>query len=611
MMQRPFRRHPWWHHRTGWHTVSLAALACLLVIASVTSSAGASPQRAMLTAATTDGSAQGTCPTPSSGGPSTPSCFLFASSRHLDNPLGPMDVSKSDSYVGRRPTSDEKYTKVQWELWFDGKGQVRFHDLGTNRCLNVWQSNKRPWLDECHVSVPGDQSFAEDFYIRGVDNKAGYYRIVSARYPNMCLTEDGATQISDDDVTFKSCAEEDPDHVNTQVWGFSGVPNSNGSLPLGTDWMLPFVQRLGWEQCDADELTCLWTTTPGAKTNEADVPVIATTTCAGPVEYNWGTPAQPGAAALSYTTASSEEVASSQRETHSVAEKVWFKPLTPLAAFDIIPINPVQLSYGVTRSNFSEYSWARKHDVQHNGKIDAIPVGEWGWFTETTYRRHLSGTWTFARGTTTEFTAKFPNFNVPSFAPGTESGIIITSHTTVNPPDADCSNPVEDKPAVTAEQTLPAQLTASAEELVGMTFTTGAKRLEVSQLGRKRMTTCSGGAPTTGPVTVGLYQAILNGGGIQLIPGGAVTVKLGAAAAGAYAYTPLETKLILEANTKYYLLTRESPGGPCWIGTHSATINDKLGVSAPVPAEWAGSSGSEYPNNSGQAFESLNMIVSG
>lgn len=605
MKQRPTPRHPWWARQTGWYAVPLVAVVSLLVVAGVTSSTGAAAQTATPAVADATGQADGGC---SDAAQSTPACFLLASSLTLRNPLGPNDADSSDSYISRRPEFDVKYAKVRWELWFDGAGQVRLHDLGMNRCMNVWPSNKRPWLDECHVSVPGDQTFAEDFYLRGVDGQSGLYRVVSARYPALCMTHEGIGNIAEDEVTFESCREtpvDPPDLTTTQLWSFSGLTNAQGKITQGTDWLQPFMRRLALEQCDADKTFCQWVTKAGTDTDAVSLRA-SSTKCVGPLEYNSGTTADPGIGHLSYSTGAADETASTQGTSSSVAVKTWFKPLTPFAFFKVIPVNPIQISRGVTISNFSEYSWSRKKDTSQAVEIPTINAGEWGWYSETTYDRHLPGTWTFGRGTKTQFTATYSGFDVPSNEPGGSSRS-VTIHTTVNPPDAKCSAPIANEPAITAQGDSSGLVRVVNAGMDGVSFTTGAKRVKVSQVGRQRMASCPNGATTVGAVTVGLYQELPKGGGLQAFPGGSVIVNLATAAAGSFAYAPLPAPLTLEPNTKYFLLTSESVGGTCiWGRAHSVTFDSRLGITAvhPVNADL------NEETNVGDAFQFLNMKVS-
>jgi hypothetical protein len=88
---------------------------------------------------------------------------------------------------------------------------------------------------------------------------------------------------------------------------------------------------------------------------------------------------------------------------------------------------------------------------------------------------------------------------------------------------------------------------------VGMSITIGSSPLTVSSLGRIAV------SGNSGTHTVKLVTA----GGADVV-GGSATVVTAGATPGSFAFAPLASPVVLNANTTYYLVSQETAGGDAW-----------------------------------------------
>ncbi len=110
---------------------------------------------------------------------------------------------------------------------------------------------------------------------------------------------------------------------------------------------------------------------------------------------------------------------------------------------------------------------------------------------------------------------------------------------------------------------------------MGVTITTGANAVQVTQLGRYFL------FGNTGSHTVKIVNAST---GVD-VSGGSVTVNLTDGQSGAFIYETLASPVTLNPNTSYYIVSQETQGGDLWynytfsVNTTNA-VTDTAGVSS-------------------------------
>ncbi|MEO8426483.1 MAG: Ig-like domain-containing protein, partial [Verrucomicrobiota bacterium] len=97
---------------------------------------------------------------------------------------------------------------------------------------------------------------------------------------------------------------------------------------------------------------------------------------------------------------------------------------------------------------------------------------------------------------------------------------------------------------------------------LGMKFTVGASPITVVALGRMCLTSNSGTHP---------MKLIAASSGAN-VPNGAVSISLASGTAGQFVYGSLANPVTLSANTAYYLVSQETPGGDRWATEYTTVM---------------------------------------
>ena len=131
--------------------------------------------------------------------------------------------------------------------------------------------------------------------------------------------------------------------------------------------------------------------------------------------------------------------------------------------------------------------------------------------------------------------------------------------------------PVDFQTASTATQTFvsslkPGTLRNNFTGWVGVSMTTGASALQVTQLGRMYL------SGNTGTHTVKIVNASTGAD----LPGGSATVNFSSGQPGSLVYATLVAPVTLQANTNYYVVSQETAGGDWWYDwdTTATTTNE-------------------------------------
>jgi hypothetical protein len=117
----------------------------------------------------------------------------------------------------------------------------------------------------------------------------------------------------------------------------------------------------------------------------------------------------------------------------------------------------------------------------------------------------------------------------------------------------------------------------------GMQFTVSATSLTVTQLGRVYVS----GSGTH------LVKLVLASTGAD-VSGGSVSVPLAGGTAGQFQYAQLNTPIVLQANTAYYLVSQETAGGDAWYDSGPVASTSVASIGGPVSGNgsWTVVSGS-------------------
>jgi hypothetical protein len=193
--------------------------------------------------------------------------------------------------------------------------------------------------------------------------------------------------------------------------------------------------------------------------------------------------------------------------------------------------------------------------------INAIASDTDGVVTKVDY---YNGTTLLGTASTSPYTIPWNNIGVGNYtltAKATDNAGAVTTSTPINFTVGTVTSP---QTTFLTSVTL-GTLRNDFNGWLGMKFTLGASPLTVKALGRVFFN------GNTGTHTLKLVNA---GTGAD-VPNGSVSVSMAGGTAGQFKYVPLATAVTLAANSSYYLVSQETPGGDTW-----ATSNTSLTTTA-------------------------------